>query len=475
MSAEIRQDLRLTQQLVMTPQLQMAIKLLQLSRLDLIQQLHQELEQNPVLEQTLDTEKGNLQETPAGLAADDTENRKDNTGDIDWQTYIEEHAEASRIRHGFESGEEEETESDLSLTKKTTLTDHLTWQLHLSDFTPKETDIGTLIIGNIDENGYLMITVEEIASEMNINKDEVEAVLKKIQQFDPVGIAARDIKECILIQATFLPDKNRVIIEEIVNKHLNDLEKKNYKKIAKALNVHISRVIDAVKVISHLEPRPGRAFGEDESQVIIPDVYIQKVGNDYVILLNEDGLPKLRISPYYRDMLAKNGSASDNVKSYIQERLRSAVWLIKSIHQRQRTIYRVAESIVKFHREFMDNGIGFLKPLILRDVARDIGMHESTVSRVTTNKYAHTPQGIFELKYFFNSGISKDDGSNIAAESVKERIRKLISSENPKKPLSDQKISKLLKGSGIDIARRTVAKYREAIRIFSSSERRVRF
>lgn len=472
MAAEIRQELRLTQQLVMTPQLQMAIKLLQLSRLELVEQLREEIEQNPVLEETINTDKDVWDETPS-IASTVSEEKTDGKGDIDWQTYLENYHDADRGGQRF-SNDDDETQFGSTLTKKATLSDHLLWQLRLSSFTPEDVEIGTFIIGNIDDIGYLRISAEEIAQELSVNADNVESILKRIQEFDPIGVGARDLKECLLIQAKFLPKKDNVI-EDIINHHLNLLEKKDYKAIAKVLNIPISKVIDATKIISNMEPRPGRAYGADDSQVIIPDVYIQKIGTDYVVLLNEDGLPKLKISPYYKDMLSKNGGASDSAKSYIQERLRSAAWLIKSIHQRQKTIYKVTESIIKFQRDFLDKGVSFLKTLILRDVAQDIGMHESTVSRVTNNKYAHTPQGIFELKYFFSSGISGEDGIDISAESVKESIKKLVASENPKKPLSDEKIVRLLKDSNIDIARRTVAKYREAINIRSSSERRQRF
>lgn len=476
MAAEIRQELRLTQQLVMTPQLQMAIKLLQLSRLELVEQLREEIEQNPVLEETINTDKDVWDETPA-IASSVSEEKTDGKADIDWQTYLENYHDADRIGQRF-SNDDNETQFGSTLTKKTTLTDYLLWQLRLSSFTAEEVEIGTFIIGNIDDIGYLRISAGEIAQELSVNADNAESILKRIQEFDPIGVGARDLKECLLIQAKFLPKPkkdNINIIEDIINYHLNLLEKKDYKAIAKALNIPISKVIDAIKIISNMEPRPGRAYGADDSQIIIPDVYIQKVGSDYVVLLNEDGLPKLKISPYYKDMLSKNGSASDGAKSYIQERLRSAAWLIKSIHQRQKTIYKVTESIIKFQREFLDKGVSFLKILILRDIAQDIGMHESTVSRVTNNKYAHTPQGIFELKYFFSSGISGEDGIDISAESVKQSIKKLVISENPKKPLSDEKIVQLLKDSNIDIARRTVAKYREAINIRSSSERRQRY
>lgn len=469
MAAEIRQDLRLSQQLVMTPQLQMAIKLLQLSRLELDTQLHLEIEQNPVLEET-ETLEGETSTWEEEISLKPDKKAED----IDWQTYLEDYHNTERSDRRLSQSIDDELSPTSNLVEKPTLTDHLLWQLHLSMFSQEEVRIGTFIIGNIDDDGYLMATDEEISGELGVNKNDVESVLKRVQEFDPVGIGARDLKECLMIQARLLPKRDRVV-EDMISSYLPLMEKRDYKGIAKALNIPLFKVMNAARIISHMEPRPGRAIGADESRVIMPDIYIQKRGDNYIVSLNEDGMPRLRISPYYREMLASEGNGAEGVKSYIKERLRSAVWLIKSIQQRQRTIFKVAESLVKFQREFLDKGVGYLRPLILRDVSQDIGMHESTVSRVTTNKYAHTPHGIFELKYFFSSGMKKEDGSDVASESIKEHIKKLIKSEDPKKPMSDQKIVRYLRTAGIDIARRTVAKYREAIKIPSSSERRMRY
>lgn len=473
MSAEIRQDMRLSQQLVMTPQLQMAIKLLQLSRLELDKHLQQEVEQNPLLEDEAETEP--IVEDPSLPSSTLTNKKPEKADDIDWQSYFENYYSSDRTDGIYKCTEEDELPFGSTLVEKTTLTDHLLWQLHMSLFSEEEIRIGTFIIGNIDDDGYLQATdLNEIASELGINRDAVWSVLKKIQEFDPVGVGARDVRECLLIQARFLP-KREGIVEDILNNHFDLLQKKDYKGIAKAVNVPLFKILNAVKIISHMEPRPGRAIGTDESQVIMPDVYIRKIRDEYIVSLNENGMPKLKISPYYREMLANGSSASEDVKSYVKERLSSAVWLIKSIQQRQKTICRVAESIVKFQKEFFSKGIGYLHTLTLKDVAQDIGMHESTISRVTTSKYAYTPHGIFELKYFFTSGITKEDGSDIASEGIKEQIKKLIRSEDPKKPLSDQKIVRYLGTAGIDIARRTVAKYREAVKIPSSRERRQRY
>ncbi|MBI5327315.1 MAG: RNA polymerase factor sigma-54 [Deltaproteobacteria bacterium] len=468
----LRQDIKLSQQLVMSPQLQMAIKLLQLSRLELVETVREELECNPVLEEDGSSDDANAVSAPKG------EERE-----IDWEAYLENCYERP-LAASFVSKDTEESSFEAALTKKPTLTEHLMWQLHLSPFTEEETRVGEFIIGNIDEDGYLRFdgsngdeavylksVTQEIAKASDARGEVVEEVIKKIQQFDPVGVGSRTLKECLLIQAEFLECKTQVV-EEIISRHLNNLEKKNYKAVAAALKIPMDRVVEAVKIIMRLCPRPGSTYGQSEHIVIVPDIYIQKVNGDYTILLNENGLPKLKISPYYKALIAKNGKGADATKVYVQERLRSARWLIQSIHQRQCTIYKVAQSIVKFQREFFDNGACFLKPLILRDVAADIGMHESTISRVTSNKYAHTPHGIFELKYFFSPKINTNDSMDMSSKSIMEKIKNIYAAEDATKPLSDQKILEILKSSGIDIARRTITKYREAMGILPTSKRK---
>ena len=300
----------------------------------------------------------------------------------------------------------------------------------------------------------------------------VEKALAKLQLFDPPGVAARDLRECLLLQIDALRI-DEPLVRTLVADHIDALQKRDFRGIARTLGVTIEEVAVASRVVGRLEPRPGRPFGGEEAVYIIPDIYVYKIGDDLHVVLNEDGLPKLRINQLYRDVLARGaeGVAKDT-RDYVQDKVRSALWLIKSIHQRQRTIYKVMTSIIKNQREFFERGVQYLKPLNLRDVAEDIGMHESTVSRVTTNKYAHTPQGIFELKFFFNSSINRVDGDAIASESVKEKIRRIIQAEDPRRPLSDQRIAEMLRTANIDIARRTVTKYREAMNILSSTKRR---
>ena len=335
----------------------------------------------------------------------------------------------------------------------------------------EEERIASLIIGNLNKDGYLQVATEEIAYTNGLAHDKVEEILSVIQSFDPVGVGARDLRECLLIQATHL-DFDDSIVTRIIDDHLPDLEKKNYKAICKSLKKSMDEVVAAINIIKMMEPKPGRQFSDETPQYINPDIYVYKLENDFVIMLNDDGMPKLRVNSFYKNSLSRGKKVSGEAEDYIQEKMRSAAWLIKSIHQRQKTIYRVMESILRYQREFFDKGIAYLKPMVLRDVAQDIGMHESTISRVTTNKYAFTPQGIFELKYFFNSSIRRASGGAIASASVQDKIRQIIQGENPKKPYSDDKIAQILKEDEIHIARRTVAKYREMLKVLPSNKRK---
>jgi RNA polymerase sigma-54 factor len=332
-------------------------------------------------------------------------------------------------------------------------------------------EIAVHIIGNLDDDGYLTVPVEELAQTTRRPLEDVLETLAIVQNFDPVGVAARDTRECLLIQARF-QNFTGTLVEKIILDHMDKLENKKYELISKSLSVSLEEVLHAVSLITTFEPKPGRQYTDEETIYISPDIYVFKMGEDYEIVLNEDGLPKLRINAYYRDILTSKEALEDGTKQYIQDKLKSAAWLIKSIHQRQRTIYRVTNSIVRFQKEFLDKGITHLKPLVLRDVAEDIEMHESTISRVTTNKYVHTPQGVFELKYFFNSAIQCLDGESVSSETVKDHLKNIIKSENRGRPYSDQEIAEMLKQHNIDVARRTVAKYREALGILPSRKRK---
>jgi RNA polymerase sigma-54 factor len=357
------------------------------------------------------------------------------------------------------------------MTTTQSLHDYLFWQIQMNGFSEHEEVAADAILAYIDDDGYIKTTLEEIAQEENLPIEDLEDALSMIQEFDPPGVGARDLKECLIIQARHLEEDTTDLVN-IIQNHIKDLEKRNYEAIAKTMGKDVREIVEICKIIYAMEPKPGRAYHENDTHYVTPDVYVYKVGDDFVVSLNEDGLPRLKISNFYRNML-KGGGANKQETDYIQEKLKSAVWLIKSIHQRQRTIYKVADAIVKRQRDFFEKGAGFLKPMVLRDIASDIGMHESTVSRVTTSKYMHSPQGIYELKYFFNSGINATNGGDaLASESVKLKIKDLISKEDVKNPLSDQKIAEVLKKDGVDIARRTVAKYREMLRILPSSQRK---
>ncbi len=480
MALEIRQQLKLSQQLVMTPQLQQAIKLLQLSRMELVEVVQQELEENPVLEEGTETadpkeEELEIQEafTPEPVVEEVKEVKGENEGlnDIDWQTYLEGYNLGGSTADSYEEDEDRPSYENL-ITKKGTLNDHLLWQLNLSRFTEVERLVATELIGNLDDDGYLKATLEEIAAAVGAEMPMVERALKKLQDFDPTGVASRTLQECLLKQIEVL-GMGGSLVDKILRRHIDLLENRKYPAIARELGVSLDDVLGAAKIISRLDPRPGSPFNQEEVHYISPDIFVHKVGDEYMVVLNDEGLPNLRINSFYRNaLIAGPGAIDQKAGEYIQEKLRGAVWLIKSIHQRQRTIYRVTKSIVKFQKDFLDRGVQYLKPLVLRDVAEDIEMHESTISRVTTNKYVQTPQGLFELKYFFNSGISTTEGESIASESVKSKIREIVGRENLRKPFSDQKIVEILRQHGIEIARRTVTKYREMLGIGSSTERK---
>jgi RNA polymerase sigma-54 factor len=478
MALEIRQQLRLSQQLVMTPQLQQAIKLLQLSRMELMDVVREELEENPVLEEGQESPE-EKEENEEELTAEKTdeqaqENSKedDRNGmeDIDWKTYLESYSLGGTTADSYEDDEDRPSYENL-LTRKPSLSDHLLWQLNLSRLESQERAIACEIIGNIDDNGYLHVSVEELAAQAGCDCEYVEGVLSAVQNFDPPGVASRNLQECLLKQLEQL-EMSEDLAAVILRDHLDELENRRYQVIARSLQVPLDEIFSAAKFISGLDPRPGSQYGQEDVHYIIADIFVHKVSDEYIVVLNDDGLPNLRINSFYRNALSGAAKVDEKAGEYIQEKLRGALWLIKSIHQRQRTIYRVTKSIVKFQRDFFDRGVAHLKPLVLRDVAEDIEMHESTVSRVTTNKYVQTPQGLFELKYFFNSGINTTAGDSIASESVKSKIKEILSVENTRKPFSDQKIVEILHDQGIDIARRTVTKYREMLGIGSSTQRK---
>ncbi len=471
MAIELQQNLRMQQQLVMTPQLQMAIKLLQLSRLELADMVQQEIESNPTLEastesdmdETLDAESPDPVTTREVTIADKFDNY------LDWQNYIDEYNSTGLIH--FEAEKKDALDLEAFTPSRTSLADHLRWQLLMTKPDQEEELIGSHIIGNINKYGYLDAEIDNIAAACHSRPEKVRQVLSVIRTFDPPGICASDLKECLLIQVQLLGIRDPLVID-LIRHHLKDLENKRYKIIANALKTDLAHVIAAVKVLKSLDPRPGDRFSNEESIYITPDVYVFKEGDEFIVALNDDDIPRLQINSYYRRAVRRGEKIEEHTKSYLKDRLRSAEWLIKSIHHRRKTIYNVMSSIVKFQREFFENGISHMKPMVLRDVAEDISMHESTISRVTNNKYAHTPQGILELKFFFNSSINCSNGETMASASVQEKIREIVSHEPPQKPYSDQLITEKLAACDIHIARRTIAKYREIIGILPSSKRK---
>ncbi|MFW2387796.1 MAG: RNA polymerase factor sigma-54 [Polyangiales bacterium] len=472
---ELKQQLKLSQQLIMTPQLQQAIKLLQMSRMELTELVQEELLENPVLEDGPDPRDANAAGAEEA-ASPEVQAHEERKQEIDWERYLENQSNEAPMPAVRRGPDEEMPGLESTLSSSEDLSDHLGWQLRMGDFVDDERRFAVLVVGNLDDNGYLKLenmTPEEVvprlATEAGLDPEDAEEVLAMIQQFDPIGVASRSLEECLLIQAKHYGMDDLVL--RIISEHLGDLEKRHYPAVAKACGCPLDEVYDVAQIIAELEPRPARRFQNEEPRYIIPDVYVHRVGEEYYVVANDDGMPKLKISGFYRSAMADDPKA----KEYIQDKLRSAQWLIRSIDQRRKTIVKVTECIVEKQQDFFDKGIEHLKPMILRDVAEAVGMHESTISRVTSNKYVHTPRGTFELKYFFNSAIRRDHQSDIASESVKQAIKQIIGGEDDKAPLSDQRIVEILGQDDIKIARRTVAKYREMLGILSSSKRKKYF
>jgi RNA polymerase sigma-54 factor len=458
------------QRMIMTPMLQEAIRLLTLTRMELIQELRVQLEVNPVLEEVLEGAEEAEPAPAAEAEAEAKEDGQDPVSEFDWESYLE---STSDYRPPPPREEIERLDLETNLTRGLSLQEHLEFQLYLSTSDPMLREWGALLIGNIDDRGYLKDPLEEVGTSCGVAVSDLERALRLVQTFDPTGVGARDLRECLLIQLDALAEPHP-LARTIVADHLAELEGRPLTRLADHLGVTVQEVQEAVEVIRSLEPKPGRTFGTEDPRYITPDVYIVKVDGRFVVVLNDEGLPRLRVSPHYRQILAAKSGSPREVRDYVESRMRSGLWLIRSIEQRQRTLYKVTESLVRFQRDFLEKGIMALRPLTLKEVAEDIGMHESTVSRVTTNKYVHTPQGLFELKYFFHRGVPVTSGSETASSlKVKELVRQLLTVEDSGKPLSDQKIVEVLRVQhSIDIARRTVAKYRSQLKIPSSSRRK---
>jgi len=563
MALNLKLQMRLSQQLIMTPQLQQAIKLLQLSRQELEELIDQALIENPVLEEAQESQEdtesledlksAEENDALAGEGEVIIEDHQVAENDEDWQQYLASGSGVIPERHSKGDGEDSNFEATLSRAE--TLHEHLAWQLEMAPITPLEMRIGMHLIGNMDDDGYLTVSILEMlennpdyhrkletAQKRNrlaltpIEVDEewltahhqssqpaqkpkkgkkappvfeedgeanpdlpvakaikvkpevaasVEAVLQLIQQFDPIGVGSRTLRECLEVQICAIGMEGQ-LPHQIIHHDLKLLENKDLKKIARRRKADLDDVVEAYKLIMSLEPKPGRPFVRERAQTIIPDVYLFKVHADveegedrygqYRVTLNDSGIPRLRISNFYREMAENKQADSSLTHEYIQEKIKAGNWLMKSIEQRQKTILRVTRSILKHQYDFFEHGINYLKPLVLKDVAEDIEVHESTVSRITTNKYAHTPQGIFELKYFFTSGIDQGGGDIISSKKIKDMIFRIISGEDAREPLTDIQIAERLSNeSKIKVARRTVAKYREALNLLPSNKRKKMF
>ncbi len=480
MGLDLRLTQKLTQKLVMTPQLRQALKILQLPRGELDMLVDEALAENPVLERVTEDEAIFDDSRGQGEEPTATHDVRPEKDQIDWQTYLSiynnSHERSAPAPTGDEDADGQRyTAPEDRLSRTESLADHLTWQLRFRSLTATQEQLASLIIGNLDVDGYLEAGIEELAESADASPEEVERVLRIVQACDPIGVGARTLQECLLLQLQAAQPESGALDEAllrltttIVRHYLHSLEGRRYDRLAKQLHASTEEIQRAVKLITALEPKPGRNYGGGEIRYITPDVDVHKIGDEYRVTLNEEGLPRLKVSQAYRYLLAQDGAA----KAYVQEKLRAAAWLIKSIHQRQRTVLMVAESLVKFQQDFLNYGVAHMRPLVLRDVADEIGAHESTVSRAIAGKYIATPRGLYPFKKFFTTGLKSRSGQDVAAESVKAQIRAFIEREDPSKPLSDEAIAKMLSRSHIKIARRTVAKYREGLHILSSAKRK---
>lgn len=491
MAMEMKLQMRMAQRLVMTPMLQQAIKLLPMARLELIQAIRAEMEENPLLEDITDADLEQTEEE--GYESDSTKEEEppqdkqsetvyeeqtalekqddgQNQEEIDWDAYLQSDLYEGSTGEGYI----ERPSLENTLRQKEGIEEHLMWQLNCSAVTEEEKTLGALIIGNINNEGYLDVSLQELADEAEVTIDEIEDALILVQSFDPPGVAARDLRECLALQAKSAGLKG-TLAEKLILEHLETLDERNFPKLARILDVSVDDIVDAVRLIRELDPKPGLEFNPEETHYITPDLFVVKVDDEYQVYLNDDGIPKLRINPYYQSILKNKKEAQKPTREYLENKFRSAIWMIKSIEQRRQTMLKVGRSLCKFQREFLDKGISYLKPLILKDVAEDIGMHESTISRVTTNKYIYTPQGLFELKFFFHSSVGSYLGDNMSSVRVKEMIKNICKEEDSTKPYTDDQIVKILQSKNAKIARRTVTKYRKELRIPPASKRKKLF
>ena len=477
MEMKLNANLKMSQKLVMTPMLQQAIKLLPLARLELALKVRQEIMDNPVLEEILEEEDPQEdQEAPDKSEPaepkesfdvpqeKETEHTLENP-DMDWDTYFQDNIDRGSSAESYT----ERPSIEATYKKEPSLHDHLLWQLNLSLNNDREKFIGTCIIGNIQNDGYLCADISDICEISQAEEGEVSDVLKIIQGFEPTGVGARSLKECLMIQAR--ADENCTpLVLKLIDNYLDRLEERYLLKVSAELKIRVEAIVEAVKKISVFNPKPGQTISSEQIDYVVPDIFVIKTEKGYDVTLNDDGIPKIRISPYYKNLLKTSGKGE--TKDYLEDKHRSALWLIKSIDQRRQTIYKVGKSIVKLQEEFLDQGLSYLKPMVLKDVAKDIEMHESTVSRITTNKYIDTPQGVFELKFFFHSGIKSYMGSSMSSIRVKNIIKEVVAEEDEKKPFTDDEMVQVLMRKNAKIARRTITKYRKELNIPPASKRK---
>ncbi|EIB9635616.1 RNA polymerase factor sigma-54 [Escherichia coli] len=469
-------QLRLSQQLAMTPQLQQAIRLLQLSTLELQQELQQALESNPLLEQidtheeidTRETQDSEMLDTADAL--EQKEMPEELPLDASWDTIY-----TAGTPSGT-SGDYIDDELPVYQGETTqTLQDYLMWQVELTPFSDTDRAIATSIVDAVDDTGYLTVPLEDILESMGdeeIDIDEVEAVLKRIQRFDPVGVAAKDLRDCLLIQLSQF-DKTTPWLEEarlIISDHLDLLANHDFRTLMRVTRLKEDVLKEAVNLIQSLDPRPGQSIQTGEPEYVIPDVLVRKHNGHWTVELNSDSIPRLQINQHYASMC--NNARNDGDSQFIRSNLQDAKWLIKSLESRNDTLLRVSRCIVEQQQAFFEQGEEYMKPMVLADIAQAVEMHESTISRVTTQKYLHSPRGIFELKYFFSSHVNTEGGGEASSTAIRALVKKLIAAENPAKPLSDSKLTSLLSEQGIMVARRTVAKYRESLSIPPSNQRK---
>ncbi|OFW10100.1 MAG: RNA polymerase sigma-54 factor [Acidobacteria bacterium RIFCSPLOWO2_12_FULL_59_11] len=473
-----RLHLKVAQKQILTPGLVQMVSVLALNKLELREMIAQEITENPILEEVLDDETPSLEElaeseergvSPADSEVLEAAGTADPFDEIDFGSFFEEYLDPGYRTPPAEVVELPSFENFLS--SPTTLLDHLHWQLTMGHYAPKLEESIEVILGNLDENGYLTASLEELASGSSYPLQDLEEALRVVQECDPPGVAARDLRECLLIQLRVLGGEGTTAWK-VVSAYLPQFQRKQYREIAKALGLSAAEVEESLVILKRLDPFPGQRYNKTEPRLIEPDVFIVKSGDDYTVAVNEDDLPQLRLNATYRRLL-DHGNASKEVRNYVKERYTSALHLLKNIEQRKQTIVRVCQVIIRRQRDFLDYGVDYLKPMMIKEIAEEIGVHPSTVSRAVANKYAHIPHGVFELRYFFSEAVDGPVGNSVPLLILKRKVKKMIEQEDRNKPLTDDQLARILSSQGISVNRRTVAKYRADMKIPSTHQRRV--